>query len=84
MTPGSMDSLLGPMPGSSGITFGMQPGRDDMMLGRIGTSAAEGTDVDHDAGRRLPGASAKPGLRGAAAAPGAASPILRNPRATQA
>jgi outer membrane protein, heavy metal efflux system len=37
-TPGSMDSLLGPMPGSSGITFGMQPGRDDMLLGRIGTS----------------------------------------------
>jgi outer membrane protein, heavy metal efflux system len=38
ITPGSMDSLLGPMPGSSGITFGMQPGRDDMILGRIGTS----------------------------------------------
>ncbi len=32
-TPGSMSSLLGPMPGSSGITFGMQPGRDDMILG---------------------------------------------------
>jgi cobalt-zinc-cadmium efflux system outer membrane protein len=36
--PGSLDSLLGPMPGSSGISFGMQPGRDDMLLGRIGTS----------------------------------------------
>jgi outer membrane protein, heavy metal efflux system len=32
--PGSLDSLLGPMPGASGI--GMQPGRDDMLLGRIG------------------------------------------------
>jgi cobalt-zinc-cadmium efflux system outer membrane protein len=39
ITPGSMDSLLGPMPGSSGVSFGMQPGRDDMLLGRIGTSA---------------------------------------------
>jgi cobalt-zinc-cadmium efflux system outer membrane protein len=36
--PGSMDSLLGPMPGSSGIAFGMQPGRDDLILGRAGTS----------------------------------------------
>jgi cobalt-zinc-cadmium efflux system outer membrane protein len=38
-TPGSMSSLLGPMPGSSGITFGMQPGRDDMILGRAGLGA---------------------------------------------
>ena len=38
-TPGSMSSLLGPMPGSSGITFGMQPGRDDMILGKIGLGA---------------------------------------------
>ncbi len=38
-TPGTMTSLLGPMPGSSGITFGMQPGRDDMMLGRVGLGA---------------------------------------------
>ena len=37
--PGSMDSLLGPTPGSSGISFGMQPGRDDMLLGRVGTSS---------------------------------------------
>ncbi|MGO9913436.1 MAG: TolC family protein [Isosphaeraceae bacterium] len=36
--PGSMDSLLGPMPGSGGGVRGMQPGRDDMLLGRIGTS----------------------------------------------
>ena len=38
-TPGSMSSLLGPMPGSSGITFGMQPGRDDMILGKVGLGA---------------------------------------------
>ncbi len=38
-TPGSMSSLLGTMPGSSGITFGMQPGRDDMILGRAGLGA---------------------------------------------
>ena len=37
--PGSMTSLLGAMPGSSGETFGMQPGRDDMILGRIGAGA---------------------------------------------
>jgi outer membrane protein, heavy metal efflux system len=35
--PGSLDSLLGMMPGSSNVTFGAQPGRDDMLLGRIGT-----------------------------------------------
>jgi outer membrane protein, heavy metal efflux system len=34
-----MSSLLGPMPGSSGITFGMQPGRDDMLLGKVGLGA---------------------------------------------
>jgi outer membrane protein, heavy metal efflux system len=39
-TPGSMSSLLGPMPGSSGMTFGMQPGRDDLILsGRAGLGA---------------------------------------------
>ena len=38
-TPGSMSSLLGAMPGSSGITFGMQPGRDDMILGKVGLGA---------------------------------------------
>src|SRR5271156_2934741 len=37
--PGSLNSLLGMLPGSSGVTFGSQPGRDDMLLGRIGTSA---------------------------------------------
>ena len=34
-----MSSLLGPMPGSSGMTFGMQPGRDDMISGRVGLGA---------------------------------------------
>jgi len=36
--PGSMDSLLGAMPGSAGGVGGMQPGRDDLLLGRIGVS----------------------------------------------
>jgi outer membrane protein, heavy metal efflux system len=38
-TPGSLNSLLGILPGSSGATFGTQPGRDDLLLGRIGTAA---------------------------------------------
>ena len=38
-TPGSLNSLLGLLPGSSGVTFGTQPGRDDLLLGRIGTAA---------------------------------------------
>jgi outer membrane protein, heavy metal efflux system len=37
-TPGSLNSLLGILPGSNGVTFGTQPGRDDMLLGRIGTA----------------------------------------------
>ncbi len=37
--PGSLNSLLGLLPGSSGVTFGNQPGRDDLLLGRIGTAA---------------------------------------------
>ena len=37
--PGSLDSLLGMLPGSSGTAFGSQPGRDDLLLGRIGSSA---------------------------------------------
>lgn len=36
--PGSMNSLLGPMPGSAGGVGRTQPGRDDMLLGRIGTA----------------------------------------------
>jgi len=40
-----MDSLLGPMPGSSSISFGMQPGRDDLLLGRIGTSSRVPTAI---------------------------------------
>jgi cobalt-zinc-cadmium efflux system outer membrane protein len=38
-TPGSLNSLLGLLPGASGASFGTQPGRDDLLLGRIGTSA---------------------------------------------
>jgi outer membrane protein, heavy metal efflux system len=38
-TPGSLNSLLGMMPGSSGVTFGMQPGRDDLILSRVGPAA---------------------------------------------
>lgn len=37
--PGSLNSLLGLLPGGGGATFGNQPGRDDLLLGRIGTSA---------------------------------------------
>ena len=37
--PGRLNSLLGMLPGSSGVTFGTQPGRDDLLLGRIGTAA---------------------------------------------
>ncbi len=37
--PGSLDSLLGMFPGSGNATFGIQPGRDDLLLGRIGTAA---------------------------------------------
>ena len=43
----------------------MQPGRDDMMLGRIGHVGAAGSDVDHDAGRSLSGAATLAGRRGA-------------------
>jgi outer membrane protein, heavy metal efflux system len=35
-TPGSLNSLLGMLPGSSGASFGAQPGRDDLLLGRAG------------------------------------------------
>ena len=64
MRPGSLDSLLGMMPGSSNVTFGTQPGRDDMLLGRIGGGAAR-ADIDHDAGRHLSRASGQPDHRSA-------------------
>ena len=38
-TPGSLNSLLDLLPGSSGAAFGSQPGRDDLLLGRIGNAA---------------------------------------------
>src|SRR5262249_13824289 len=37
-TPGSTRSLLAPRPGA-GASLGMQPGRDEMLLGRAGPSA---------------------------------------------
>jgi outer membrane protein, heavy metal efflux system len=37
--PGSMQSLLGPMPGSGNVIQGVQPGRDELILGRLGVSA---------------------------------------------
>ena len=37
--PGSNQSLLGPMPGASGTLPGIQPGRDELLLSRIGPSA---------------------------------------------
>jgi outer membrane protein, heavy metal efflux system len=36
--PGSNQSLLGPMPGASGTLPGIQPGRDELLLSRMGTS----------------------------------------------
>jgi cobalt-zinc-cadmium efflux system outer membrane protein len=48
--PGSLDSLLGLLPGSSGMTFGNQPGRDDLLLGRAGAG-----------GPRVPTAITMPG-----------------------
>jgi cobalt-zinc-cadmium efflux system outer membrane protein len=37
-TPGTMESTLGRLPGAS-MAAGNQPGRDDLLLGRVGTSA---------------------------------------------
>jgi cobalt-zinc-cadmium efflux system outer membrane protein len=38
-TPGSNQSLLGPMPGAGGTIPGLQPGRDELLFGRMGPSA---------------------------------------------
>ena len=38
-TPGSAQSLLGRMPGTSGGRLGIQPGSDEMFFGRLGPSA---------------------------------------------
>jgi cobalt-zinc-cadmium efflux system outer membrane protein len=56
--PGSLQSLLGPTPGTSGVSFGMQPGRDEMLLGRIGTAAP-----------RVPTSITTPGDQGPPTAP---------------
>jgi len=37
-TPGSAQSLLGPMPGTTGGRLGIQPGSDEMLFGRLGPS----------------------------------------------
>lgn len=39
LTPGSMESRLGGRPGVEGSGLGIQPGRDEQLLGRIGTIA---------------------------------------------
>jgi cobalt-zinc-cadmium efflux system outer membrane protein len=64
-TPGSLDSLLGILPGSSGMTFGSQPGRDDLILGRAGVS-----------GLRVPTSITMPGgtYQGPRASPFGAAP----------
>ena len=64
-TPGSLNSLLGLLPGSSGMTFGSQPGRDDLILGRAGVS-----------GLRVPTAITMPGgtYQGPPTSPFAAAP----------
>ena len=61
-TPGSLNSLLGMLPGSSGVTFGTQPGRDDLLLGRIGTSAPRVPTAITMPGWHVPGS---PGQSGA-------------------
>ena len=68
-TPGSMSSLLGPMPGSSGMTFGMQPGRDDMILGRVGLGAPRVPTSITTPGGVYQGPRRTRGNRGAAAVP---------------
>jgi cobalt-zinc-cadmium efflux system outer membrane protein len=64
-TPGSLNSLLGLLPGSSGMTFGSQPGRDDLILSRAGVS-----------GLRVPAAITMPGgtYQGPQTSPFAAAP----------
>lgn len=39
LTPGSMESRLGGRPGVEGSGLGIQPGRDEQLMGRIGTVA---------------------------------------------
>lgn len=39
LTPGSMESRLGGRPGVEGSGLGIQPGRDEQLMGRIGTIA---------------------------------------------
>ncbi len=48
--PGSMDSLLGAMPGSTGGGMGTQPGRGDMLFGRLGASPRVPTSISTPGG----------------------------------
>jgi cobalt-zinc-cadmium efflux system outer membrane protein len=61
-----MQSLLGPTPGSAGVSMGVQPGRDEMLLGRLGS------------GPRAPASITTPGQQGPAPPPraiGAPQPL---------
>ncbi len=48
--PGSMDSLLGAMPGSTGGGMGTQPGRGDMLFGRLGAAPRVPTSISTPGG----------------------------------
>jgi outer membrane protein, heavy metal efflux system len=52
-SPGSTQSRLGPMPGAGAMILGTQPGRDELILNRIGTAAP-----------RVPAAITTPGQAG--------------------
>jgi outer membrane protein, heavy metal efflux system len=53
LTPGSTQSRLGPMPGAGAMILGTQPGRDELLLNRIGTATP-----------RVPAAITTPGQAG--------------------
>jgi outer membrane protein, heavy metal efflux system len=74
-TPGSLNSLLGILPGSSGATFGTQPGRDDLLLGRIGTAAPRVPTAITMPGGTYQGPQAGPAVAATQRAP-AARPLL--------
>jgi cobalt-zinc-cadmium efflux system outer membrane protein len=60
--PGALESLLGPFPGSSGVSVGAQPGRDDLLLGRVGTSAPRVPTAITMPGGVYQGPPARPGI----------------------
>ncbi len=62
LTPGSMESRLGGRPGVEGSGLGIQPGRDEQLMGRIGTVAPRApSEISH------PGEGPAPKPRGVAA-----------------